>query len=159
MKPLDLIYIGRATSFACNKQEKHMQQTTGFDVSIVLEYLSILPINCWWAGSSQFTSCLISLMYPLQHQCLVCAPLLVFLSFCWTIARYNSYVWKHGRVDGTIVFLFPWKLFSGFLLWRGSVLCLSLSPPTLKIAVRKWKGQMLQDFLANLLSISRIWSF
>lgn len=42
MKPLDLIYIDRATSFACNKQEKRMQQTTGFDVSIVRTWVFCL---------------------------------------------------------------------------------------------------------------------
>lgn len=27
----------------------------------------------------------------------LCAPLLVFLSFCWTIARHSLYAWKHGK--------------------------------------------------------------
>lgn len=42
MKPFDLTYIGRPTSFVCIKEEKSRQQTTGFDVSIVY-ILSILP--------------------------------------------------------------------------------------------------------------------
>lgn len=98
MKPFDLTYIGGPTSFVCIKQEKIRQQTTGFDVSIVYIWV-FCPFHCWWAGVPS-----LQLLNLFDYKWLGCASPLVFLPFCWTIARYNSYVWKHRRVHGTTVF-------------------------------------------------------
>lgn len=114
MKPFDLTYIGMPTSFVCIKQERSRQQAIGFNISIVYIWL-FCHLSCWWAGVPS-----LQLLNLFDYKCLVCAPPLVFLPFCWTVARYNSYVWKHGRVHGTTVF-FPGNSSVGFCY--GGVLC------------------------------------
>lgn len=81
MKPFGLTYIGGPTSFVCIKQEKSRQQTTGFVVSIVYIWI-FSPFNCWWAGVPS-----LQLLNLFAYKGLGCASPLLFLPFCWTIAR------------------------------------------------------------------------
>lgn len=83
MKPFDIIEIGRPKSFVCIKQQKSRQQTTDFDVTIVFLWV-LCAFNCWWTGVPS-----LQLLNLFDYKCLVCTPPLVFLPFCWAVARYN----------------------------------------------------------------------